>query len=548
MGTNTELADVFLEIGDLLDLGGEQFKPEAYRRAARSLQSLSEDVRAVSARGELRSIPGVGEAISEKIREYLQGGRIEYYDRIRQQYPAGLLELMRLPGIGPKTARRFWLEVGVEGPQELRDAIAAGKLTGLKGFGPRKIALIGTALATAAPTGRRTPLSEAYDLAERIVAHLSASAPLDRVAVAGSVRRRRESVGDIDILVTSREPERVFDAFSAFPQLQTIRLRGSTKETIEVAPGIQVDLRVVAPEAFGAALQYFTGSKDHNVRLRTLARDRDLKVNEYGVFRGEELVAGSTEEAVYAALGLDYVPPEIRENQGEVERATNHTLPRLVEAADLAGDLHVHLSAAASASECARLGESALARGLSYLGLVLDVGAGGTDVAHDAIDRLRAETGARLRVFRAEETGRPDAPPSPGEKPADYRILRADGPGAVPTAAAKTGGPTAALLAHLGSVERPLEPPVAGSWATWARSNGVALDIAPGRPEAATIRPFVEAGGSVHLPAFAPPGSVGLDVLAIGTARRGWTPRERVLNATSASELKKRWASPKAKR
>jgi DNA polymerase (family 10) len=543
MSTNGELADIFLEIADLLDLGGEKFKPEAYRRAARSLQSLAEDVRAVSGRGELATIPGVGDAISEKIREYLRDGRIEYHERIRERYPAGLLDLMRLPGLGPKTARRFWLEVGVEGAQELRDAIAAGKLAGLKGFGPRKIEVLRTALAATGPTGRRTPLVEAYGLAERIVSHLKTSSKLDAVAVAGSVRRRRETVGDIDILVTSREAEQVFDAFSAFPELRAVRLRGSTKETIEVASGVQVDLRVVAPEAFGAALQYFTGSKDHNVRLRTLARDRDLKVNEYGVFRGEERIAGATEEDVYGALGLDYVPPEIRENQGEVERAASHTLPRLVEPPDLVGDLHVHFAASASTADGAGLIQRALERRLAYIGIVIDDAGGRADGSADAFERLRAEAADRLTVFHADESDRHAASRSDPRGSPDYRIVRPEPGSAAPSERPTPRGPATALVAHLGNLETPADPLVVGAWATWALARGVALDVSPGCPEAATIRRFVDSGGSVHLPAISPAGSTGFETLAIGTARRGWTQRERVLNARSVRELRASWAT-----
>ncbi|MCI4355334.1 MAG: helix-hairpin-helix domain-containing protein, partial [Thermoplasmata archaeon] len=242
MSTNSDLADIFREIADLLDLAGEKFKPEAYRRAARSLDSLTEDVRAVSGRGELDSIPGVGAAISEKIREYLQTGGIEYHARIRRSVPPGILEIMRLPGIGPKTARRFWIEVGVEGPQELMAAVEAGRLAGLKGFGPRKIELVRKALQPASTPGPRTPLRVAALRADAIVGALRAASPVDQIEVAGSLRRGRESVGDIDILVTSTEPERVFDAFSALPDRREITLRGPTKETIVFADGIQVDL------------------------------------------------------------------------------------------------------------------------------------------------------------------------------------------------------------------------------------------------------------------------------------------------------------------
>src|SRR5579863_8233957 len=225
MSTNGELADQLRGIADLLDLMGERFKPEAYRRAARSIETLPEDVRAISGRGELDAIPGVGEAISEKIREYLRDGHMAYYERLRAEVPPGVVELMRLSGMGPKTARRLWTDLGIEGPAELTAAIDAGRLNGLSGFGPKKIENLRTALTAATSTGRRLPLPEAYDLAEKLLGALRA-APVDQLVVAGSLRRRRESVGDLDILATSQEPAKVLDAFTALPERIEVKLKG----------------------------------------------------------------------------------------------------------------------------------------------------------------------------------------------------------------------------------------------------------------------------------------------------------------------------------
>ena len=531
MSTNSDLAEIFREIADLLDLQGERFKPEAYRRAARSLDSLTEDVRAVAGRGELDSIPGVGAAISEKIREYLQTGAIEYYERIRRASPPGLLEIMRLPGIGPKTARRFWVEVGVEGPQELAAAVDAGRLNGLKGFGPRKIDLVRKALHPASSPGPRTPLRGAAQRAEAIVAALRASAPIDQIEVAGSLRRGRESVGDIDILVTSTEPERVFDAFSALPDRREITLRGPTKETIVFADGLQVDLRVVEPSAFGAALQYFTGSKDHNVRLRSLARDRGLKINEYGVFRGDDRVAGATEAEVYGTLGLSYIPPEIREDQGEIAAAGAGTLPRLVEAGDLKGSLHVHVDASAPGSEIARIIQAATERGWTYLGVVL------SSSSPESRARWRSASTRATRVLIGEESGVPAAAsPSADPDAADYRLLRAEPSGPPPT-----DGPAAdhvRLLTHLRTgAEGTLADPVAvTAWIGWALRTGTALEVAgsgaEGGLDAPSVHRLVEGGGRVHVTGD-PWDDLSLRI-AVRNARRGWATRDRVLNAEEA--------------
>ncbi|MCI4364108.1 MAG: type-X family DNA polymerase, partial [Thermoplasmata archaeon] len=303
-GTNDEVIRVLQEIGDLLDLLGEQrFKVEAYRRAARTLESLGEPLERVAARDELDKIPGIGDALEAKIREFLATGELAYLAKLRLQVPPGIRELMRLPGVGPKTARRFWVELGVEGPQELAAAIEAGRLKGVTGFGDRKIEQLRqglAALGAGTDGGSRRPLLEAWELGEALERELRAAGSVEQLVIAGSLRRRRETVGDLDLLATSKEPAKVLANFTALPGVLEVRSHGDTMSTVLHTPGIQVDLRVVDPASFGAALQYFTGSKDHNVHLRTIARDRGLKVNEYGVFRDTERVAGSTEEEVYA--------------------------------------------------------------------------------------------------------------------------------------------------------------------------------------------------------------------------------------------------------
>jgi DNA polymerase/3'-5' exonuclease PolX len=537
MSTNSDLADIFREIADLLDLAGEKFKPEAYRRASRSLDSLSEDVRAVSGRGELDSIPGVGAAISEKIREYLRTGAIEYYDRTRRASPPGLLEIMRLPGIGPKTARRFWIELGVEGPQELSAAVAAGRLVALRGFGPRKIELIQKAVTPASAPGRRTPLRAAARRADGILAALRRAAPIDQIEVAGSLRRGRESVGDIDILVTATEPERVFDAFSALPDRREIVLRGSTKETIVFDDGLQVDLRVVEPLAFGAAWQYFTGSKDHNVRLRSLARDHGLKINEYGVFRGEECVGGATEAEVYATLGLSYIPPEIREDQGEIAQAAAGTLPRLVETTDLRGDLHVHASGDASEKEIASTIAQARALGWEYLGVLL------SPVTAEARGRWRSLAADAPRILFGEELDHWDLPRSPAaaDRP-DYHQLRADRAGPPPATEPSARYFAPLLVGHLrtGAEGSTADPIAATPWIAWAQRSGVALEVTGSGAEdgldASLVHRLIEGGGRIHIAAG--DGDLLSRELAVRTARRGWATRERVLNAAALSELR----------
>ncbi len=485
MPSNADAAEMFRTIADLLDVLGEKFKPEAYRRAARSIETLTEDLSKVAARDELRTIPGVGEAIAEKIREYLSTGRLPYYERLKHEVPAGLVDLMRLPGLGPKTARRFWVDLGVEGPAELEAAIAQGRLDSMKGFGPKKIEQIRTALAEAraAPSGgtARMPIEAAFPIAERIVSGLRARAAADAVEVAGSFRRRRETVGDLDILVTSEEPERVFDAFSALPEVREVRLRGGTKETALLTNGLQVDVRVVEPAAFGAALLYFTGSKDHNVHLRSIARERGLKINEYGIFRGEERIGGRTEEEVYGSLGLAWIPPELREDHGEIEAATQGELPTLVRGEDLTGELHLHLSPTASKEDVTRLLEDARRRRLTFLGVV--VGGVSDDgrpfsLSTASLSALDAGVGRGLEVARAVEAEAGALPPALREVKADYRIVRATG--SPPESPGKVReGPPILLVSHF-EAKVPPSPDAARGWVEWARTVGAAVEVGPG--------------------------------------------------------------------
>jgi DNA polymerase (family 10) len=548
MTSNADAAGIFRTIADLLDLLGEKFKPEAYRRAARSIESLTEELGAVAARHELRAIPGVGEAIAEKIEEYLRTGSVSYYERLKREIPPGLVELMRLPGLGPKTARRFWIELGVEGPSELRDAIAAGRLVGVKGFGEKKIEQIRSALTAAAagPGPARRSIEEIYPVARALVRALREVAGADRVEVAGSFRRARETVGDLDILVTSRDPGKVFETFTAHPLVAEVRMRGETKETVVLAGGLQVDLRVVAPEEFGAALQYFTGSKDHNVHLRSLARDRGLKVNEYGVFRGEERIAGATEEEVYGSLGLAWIPPELREDRGEIEMAARGKVPPLVSEIDLRGDLHTHLAPDARPDALDRIVAEARARGFAYVGVVV----GG--VRADGVVWLLPEATRShltdlqppgLRIACAVETGVGAMPKELEATPADYRVVR---PLSVPAEPLGLRGTSRspALVAHVGSSVAS-DPTALALWVKEARRAAAAIEVGPGpeRLDSTAGRQAREGGVAIHVPTGlgAPPDDP-TRVVAIGFARRAGVLPEGVTNTLPLGEVSATWS------
>ena len=528
MASNTEAAEIFRNIADLLDVLGEKFKPEAYRRAARSIETLAEDLAKVATRNELRTVPGIGEAIEEKIREYLSTGQIHYYERLKREVPPGVVELMRLPGLGPKTARRFWVELGLEGPIELSDAIAQGRLDHVKGFGPKKIEQIANALRAAqaapVPGGARSLIEAVYPVAERIGRALRTVSGTEAVEVAGSFRRRRETVGDLDVLVTSSVPEKVFDTFSALPEVKEVRLRGGTKETVVLGSGLQVDLRVVEPAAFGAALQYFTGSKDHNVHLRTIARDRGLKINEYGVFRGEERIGGRTEVEVYAALGLPWIPPELREDRGEIEAAATGTLPALVSADDLTGDLHVHLPRTATGADVDRLCEAARRRRIRHLGVVV-AGVGPEDdpflLPGTVLERLRSVRPKGVEIHRAIEVGPGPVPSEVRSIGAEYRIVRPTASFPEPKDPPPEGPPPWAV-AHLGSGASVPSEPIRW-WIEWARTHSAGVEVGPGpeRLDSTWARVLREAGVPLLIPTgVGAPEEDPTGPIALGFARR----------------------------
>jgi DNA polymerase/3'-5' exonuclease PolX len=531
--SNAEAAERFRAIADLLDVLGERFKPEAYRRAARTIESLPEELAAVARRDALRTLPGVGEAIAEKIREYLSTGTIAYYEKLRREVPPGVVDLLKLPGLGPKTARRFWLELGVDGPEALRTAIDAGRLEGVAGFKDRKIELLRQALAPgSAGSPGRLPLDAVYPLAHRLLDGLRRSAPVDRAEIAGSFRRGRETVGDLDLLVTSTAPERVFDAFQALPEVGEVKLRGPTKSTVLLANGLQADLRVVEPEEFGAALQYFTGSKDHNVLLRSLAREMGLKVNEYGVFRGETRTAGRTEEEVYGALGVRWIPPELREGRDEIDRARRGPIPPLVDASDLVGELHLHLAEEAGPDAAERLLQACRARRLAYVAVVV---AGrrsdGTswELPPATLAALSTPSGAGTRALLAEETGW-DAASGEGEgRQAAYRILRPAG--VLPSGRVPPAGPPVLLLGHLAPAA---EAGGRSSEIGLARRWRMALEIGPGaeRLDPSSGQAAREAGVPLAIPTGvgAPPDDP-LGPVALAFARRAAARPKDVANA-----------------
>jgi len=342
---NEEIARLLREMGDLLELRGETgFKVVAYRRAARSVESIKEDLEEFSRRGDLESIPGVGKAIAGKISEFLETGKIEAHDRLFRETPPGMAELLEISGLGPKTISMLHEKLGVSSVEELEEAAREHRVRRLPRMGPTSEKNILKAISRWKKRSDRIPLGVALPLAEEILGQLRKVEGIGNLNLAGSLRRGRETVGDIDILATSTEPAAAIRAFVELPAVEEVLAKGPTKASVIVEETVQVDLRIVDPRSFGTVIQYFTGSKEHNVKLRQVALSKGYSLSEYSLSRvatGDELFF-DREEDLYRHLGMDWIPPEIREDQGEVEAALAGRLPRLVEVSEIKGDLHVH--------------------------------------------------------------------------------------------------------------------------------------------------------------------------------------------------------------
>ncbi len=370
--TNLQIADILSQIASLLEIKGENpFKIRAYERAADTIAHLTEEAAALRAQGKLRALPGIGAGLAEKIEELLDTGKCAHLQELLAEIPASLLEMLRIPEVGPKTVKLLYETLKIKTVEQLEHAAQAGGLRNIKGLGAKTEENILKGIERMRRFAERTPLAVAYPVAMEIVDALRRKAPLDRIQPAGSLRRMRETIGDLDILVTSTKPEKVMDAFAALPLIREVITRGPTKTTAITEAGLQVDVRVVEPEEFGAALLYFTGSKDHNIKLRDLAIQRKLKINEYGVMevKTEKRLGGETEEEVYGLLKMPWIPPEIREDQGEIEAALKNALPDLVEEKQIRGDLHVHSNWSDGRSSIEEMVKAALARGYEYVAI-----------------------------------------------------------------------------------------------------------------------------------------------------------------------------------
>jgi DNA polymerase (family 10) len=394
---NTEIARILYAIGELLEMQGVQFKPRAYEKAARTIESLPEEVTEIYKKGgtdALEELPGIGEAIAKKIEELLKTGKLRYYEDLKKEFPLDVEELMSVPGMGPKRIKLLYDKLGIKTLAQLKEAAKAQRLRGIPGLGPRMEEDILRGIEVVAGgegKGMRVLLGEAEPLAEGIKGRLEGLRSVKKVEIAGSYRRMKETVGDLDYLVIASDPGEVMDFVVSMPEVRNVEAKGKTKSMVRLKNGMHVDFRVVGEKEFGSALQYFTGNKDHNVALRRIANSKGLTLNEYGLFtlKDKKWVAGKSEEEIYKKLGLGFVEPELRENRGEIEAAQKKGLPILVEQKDIRGDMQTQTEWSDGNSSIEEMAESAAGMGHEFIAIT-DHGGSFLKIAH-ALDQKRLE-------------------------------------------------------------------------------------------------------------------------------------------------------------
>ncbi len=399
---NKEVADILYEIADYLEMQDVDWKPRAYRKAARNIEGLSESIEDIHQRGELSEIDGVGENIADKVNEYLETGELEYYQNLREDLPVDIEALTSVEGLGPKRVKKIYQTVGVTDLDELEEACENGEIADIEGFGEKTQEKILKHIETARKGKERMLIGKAFPIAENLKQEFEESEKFGEATIVGSFRRSRPTVGDIDILATAEEPEEAMKEFRTGEDVKEVRGTGKTKSSIIISGGLQVDLRIVDENSYGAALQYFTGSKDHNVTLRTIATEKDWKLNEYGLFDSKEnKMAGETEKSIYTKLQMDYIEPELREDTGEIDAAIKGELPDLVEQRSIKGDLQMHTEYSDGQHTVREMAEKADELGYEYI-LVTDHGPS-LQIANGIDEKQLDEQGEEIQKINQDD-------------------------------------------------------------------------------------------------------------------------------------------------
>ena len=568
------ISDIFAEMADILEiLGEDRFRVNSYRRVARVLAETTEDLAALAEAGKLTDLPGVGKGTAEKIEQILTAGRLAQHEELLERVPPGLMELLGVQGLGPKTVAKLWREADVTSVDELRSALSdrPEALTAIGGLGAKKVAAIAEALAFAARAAERFRLDEAEEVAQALREVVAACKGARRVAPAGSLRRRRETVGDIDLLCEADEKHApaIISSFASADGVTKVLAEGKTKGSVIFEGRVQADLRVVGRESYGAALAYFTGSKAHNVALRELAIRRKLKLNEYGLFdAGGKQIAGATEEDVYAALDLPWIPPELREDRGELAAAAAGELPKLVELADIRGDLHMHTTASDGRNTIEEMIDACRAMGYEYMAITEhsrgQVQANGLDAArlarHVKAIRAAAKKYDDIKVLAGVEVdihkdGRLDLPDDvlaglDFVTASPHSALAAKGAEATDRLIRAIENPHVDVIGHPSGRlinRRPGMEIDIGRLVEAAAANDTALEINahPMRLDLRDIhvRAAVAAGVKLVICTDAHAadldGQLSLMRFGVDTARRGWARAADVVNTYTVSKLTK---------
>jgi DNA polymerase (family 10) len=569
--TNATIAEIFDEIADLLDIqSANPFRIRAYRNAARTIGDLGTDVKTLMHRGmPLTDIPGIGEDLSNKITEIVNTGSCEFLKRLEKDVPPAVTQLMRLPGLGPKRVKTLWKDLDIQTMDQLLQAAQAGRIRELPGFGEKTEQKVLEAAQRQLGQAARVKLAVAAQYGEPLAAYLRTAPGVRHVQIAGSYRRMRETVGDLDLVVTAEDSSKVMEHLARYDEVREVQASGPTRSTVILKSGMQVDVRVVPEESYGAALQYFTGSKAHNIAIRRMAQDQDLKINEYGVFRGQKRIAGETEESVYKTVGLPWIPPELREDRGEIEAARQGTLPTLIELSDLKGDLHAHSKASDGHHTIEEMALAAKARGLEYLAITehsrrLTVARGLDPVRlakqGDEIDRLNAglEGITVLKGIEVDilEDGTLDLPDSALSKldvviAAVHSRFELPRPKQTARILKALDNPRVHILAHpTGRLIEAREPYDVDMQQIirMAKARGIALEVNahPQRLDLSDTfcRMAKDEGALLSINSDAH-STFELDMLrfGVGQARRGWLEKKDVLNARPLKALRKLFAA-----
>jgi len=369
---NKEIAKILYEISEYLAMDDVPFKPAAYEKAGLSIETLEEDVRDIYKKEGLKgllNIAGVGKGIAERIEELIKTGKMKYYQQLKKKIPVDLSELSTVEGVGPKIIKRLYKELKIKNLKDLEKAAESGKIRHLEDFGEKTEQNIMQSIAFLKRSKGRFLLGEILATVKKVYEKFKKLKEVERINYCGSIRRMKETIGDVDFLVISGNPQKIMDFFVSLPGVVKVWGKGSTKASVRMREGFDMDIRVVPKRSYGAALQYFTGSKDHNIALRKIAIEKGLKLSEYGLFKGSKMIAGETEEEIYKRLGMDWTPPEMRENQGEIEAALEHKLPKIIDYNDIKGDLHCHSDWDGGANSIEEIVLTAQGIGYQYIGI-----------------------------------------------------------------------------------------------------------------------------------------------------------------------------------